>query len=240
MSCYLLILTTSAFHSTTSQVSEQNTLGFLASTEVNGIMHTRNNLLVSQTSDGGYISFQQRTISATNTNSLSAQLSILDVPEEVKQEIEKKYISFRSYNSFENFDVSVFMPDRKVFAQGKSIIDDLPIETHLGRQFKVYKIYYNNRPINTTIFDKNFVIPMLKNTTSISLATFGLVPELAESVTKTSGVFGAGMTLFDVCQAALDGEITGSTENCHLLAGHYSSIENVIYAQTLWQNGVKS
>lgn len=221
------------------QVIEKEALKDLVPTEIDGIVKTDNGEYLRDTNDGGYIVLKKHDVSFDNEYLLQTQLQELDIPDDVKQKVMDKYKTLQQYGAEKGVQASIFEGTDKINANGRSVIDDLPVITYEGRKFKVYTITYTNIEIRETIKKGSTVVPMLKNTTSFALTIFGMTPP-GEAYTAVLGVIAAGMTLYDICEAALDFEITGSLEDEHWIDATYSAIENIyyIYSEALsgWNN----
>lgn len=216
-----------AAHIVGKQIISREVLQTLTATEADGILKTSDNHYLKESNDGGYIVMEKNDLSFDNKVVLQEQLKVLDVPEDLKQSIMDKYELLNSAGAVNDVKVSVYVGTQKVNSNGQSFYDDLPTITYQGREFKIYTISYTNIRARETIQKGSSIIALLRSTTAFSLAVYGITTIGASPITL--GVIGAGMSLYDVCQAALDFEITGSLEDQHWLDMEYDATENVYY-----------
>ena len=210
------------------QVIEKQSLENLMPTETDGILKTVNNEYLRENDDGSYIVLEEHRVSFEDEDLLQMQLRALDVPDDIKQSVRDKYEILRQNGMEKDIEVSIYEGVRKISANGRSIIDDLPVITAEGRKFKVYTITMKNIEMRSTIVKGEKVVPMLKNTTALVLTVIGAGP-VGETVAFGLGVTSAGMTLFDICCMALDFGITGSLQDEHWVDATYSKVENHYY-----------
>ena len=210
------------------QVIDKQSLENLMPTETDGILKTVNNEYLTENDDGSYIVLEKHKVSFENEALLQAQLQALDIPEDLKQSVRDKYETLQQYGMEKDIQVSIYEGVKKINANGRSVIGDLPVITAEGRKFKVYKIDLTNIKIDKKIVKGKQTVPMLKNTTALVLTIIGTGP-VGETVSFGLGVASAGMTLFDICCAALDFGITGTLDDAHYVKGNYSGVENHYY-----------
>lgn len=215
------------------QVISKEVLKNLSTTDADGIFKTADNHYLKESNDGGYIIMEKNDLSFADKTVLQDQLKDLDVPEDLKQSILDKYELLYLSGATDNVKVSVYAGTQKINSNGRSFYDDLPTITYQGRQFKVYTISYIDIRGRETIQKGASIMALLRSTTAFALAVYGLTATGAVAITL--GTLGAGLSLFDVCQAALDFEITGSLNDEHWLDMEYDATENYyyIYSQAL-------
>ena len=210
------------------QVISSDSLRNLAPTGIEGVLQTAEGEYLRETDDGGYIVLKKHDVSFEDRGLLQTQMATLNLPDEVKERVMDKYETLRQNGEEKGVRVSIYEGVSKVNRNGRSFIDDLPVVEKEGRQFKVYTLTYDDIEIRETIKSGNSVVPMLKNTTSFGLTIFGMTPA-AEGYAVILGVISAGMTLFDICETALNSQITGSLDDEHWIDATYSSVENIYY-----------
>lgn len=209
------------------QVIAKEALQNLSTTEADGILKTADNQYLRESNDGGYIVMEKYDLSFANQAVLLEDLKELDVPDDLKQSIIDKYELLNRIGATEGVKASVYAGTRKINANGRSFYDDLPTITYQGRQIKIYTITYTDIVARETIEEGSSILALLRSTTAFSLAVYGLTATGATAITL--GTIGAGLSLYDICQAALDFEITGSLKDQHWLDMEYDATEHMYY-----------
>ena len=224
------------------QVLSKEALQNLATTKVDGILKTTDNHYLRESNDGGYIIMEKNDLSFSDKTVLQEQLKELDVPEDLKQSIIDKYELLNDVGAANDARVSVYVGTQKINSNGRSFYDDLPTITYQGRQIKIYTVTYDNISARATIEEGSSVLALLRSTTAFSLAVYGLSATGATAITL--GVIGTGLSLYDICQAALDFEITGSLQDQHWLDMEYNAVSHTYYiysdALSQWNRALRT
>ena len=201
----------------------------LVPTDFEGIFRTSDGEFLMEESSGEFVLLKRHLVSFENRSLLQAQLDALDIPDDLKQSVIDKYNDLQAKSCTDGVEVSIYEGVDRLNSHGRSIIDDLPDIYYEGRKFRYYTVTYENIAIRETISAGDDVVQFMDNATSITLAVFGLLPNLTPTQLTVLGVLGAGMTLLDLLEETNDGSITGHFEDEYWIDGNYSTITKHYY-----------